>query len=50
MKSIHNSKKKTPSKNPSRGIVECDVFLVNQDDKILIEAKWTLMIACKNVA
>ncbi len=41
-------RKKTPSKNPSRGIVECDVFLINQDDKVLIEAKWVLMIACKN--
>lgn len=43
-------RKKTPTKNPSRGIAEYDVFLKDQEGKILIEAKWTLMIACKNKA
>lgn len=41
-------RKKTLTKNPSRGIVECDVFLVSNEGKTLIEANWVLMIACKN--
>ena len=41
---------KTLTKNPSRGIVEYDVFLVDQEGKILIEAKWKLMLACKSKA
>lgn len=43
-------RKKIPTKNPSRGIVEYDVLLVSNEGKVLIEANWVLMMARRDIS
>lgn len=41
-------RKKSLTKNSSKGIVEFDVLLKSHEGKTLIEANWVLMMACRN--